>query len=181
MSVLEFAINKNNKAMSRNNKYLVSDVALADGLRTDLQVPAVPFFVSCTVVVVRGPEDRADARMRRRLVRLQRPGPWPDRVRVVLSREELENKEECLWPQLIALVPFADWDRLVIFSKVRAPRRRVMTDTTIVFQRNASLSQRDHNIIRGRNMILGLQDQILQSITHNAAAGEYYTLVLYTR
>jgi len=63
-------------------------------------MPASPYCLSCTVVVVRGPEDLADARMRRRLMRLQRPGPWPDRVRVVLSREELEDGEECLWPEM---------------------------------------------------------------------------------
>jgi hypothetical protein len=160
-----------------NNEYRT----LRAGLQTGLQMPAQPYWLSCTVVVVRGPEDLADARMRRRLLRLQRPGPWPDRVRVVLSREELENGEECLWPQVTALVPFADWDRLVIRRKVRAPRRRVMTDSTIIFNNGTPVNGVSSEVLFGRNIMLGLQDNILQSVTHNAAAGEYYTLVLYTR
>ena len=145
-------------------------------MRTGLQVPAPPYWLSCTVVVVRGPEDLADARMRRRLLRLQRPGPWPDRVRVALSRQELEDEEECLWPQVTALVPFADWDRLVVRRKVGAPRRRVMTDSTIIFHNGRPVNRVSEELF-GRNIMLGLQDDILQ----NAAAGVYYTLVMYTR
>jgi hypothetical protein len=112
--------------------YLVSDI-VSRTLQTGLQVPAQPFWVCCTVVVVRGPEALTDARMRPRLLRLQLPGPSPDRVRVRLSRQDLENAEECLWPEVTALVPFRDWARLEIKRKVRAPRRHVMTVSTCIF------------------------------------------------
>jgi hypothetical protein len=157
--------------MPRNNEYLVSDVALADGLQTGLQVPAVPFCAYCTVVVVRGPEDLADARMRRRLLRLQRP----DTVHVWLWRQELEDGEECLWPEVTALVPFRDWARLEFTRGVDA--RYTWTFTREPFTVHGVL----HEEANGRDIVSSLQEEIFESLNQNAAGREDYTLFLYTR
>jgi hypothetical protein len=89
--------------MGMGYQYMHSD----SELRTGLGVPATPFWASCDVVVRRS-SNASGLAGRRRAANFS----------VVLSRAELlETDNECLWREVTAHVPFAEWVRLEVMQK----------------------------------------------------------------
>ena len=137
-------------------------------LRTGLGAPPRPFWASCDVVVRRGSNAAGLAGRRR-----------PARFCVVLSRAELEEPgNECLWREVTARVPFAEWAGLEVmrkdwnFGRRRVHREQQWRPHTDTYESEDA----------ARDSLFGLQHDIVRAADRRAAGGsEEWTLVVHAR
>jgi hypothetical protein len=140
-------------------------------LRTGLGVPPTQFWASCNVVVRRSSNARGLAGLRRQA------GFY-----VVLSREELQEADnECLWREVTAHVPFAEWVRLEVMQKDwnlgRLRVRRVDS-----WRPWHSTARAQHSEDSARDLLFELQEDMVRAADLRAAGGrQEWTLVVHAR
>jgi hypothetical protein len=146
--------------MGMGYEYMHSD----SELRTGLGVPATPFWASCDVVVRR-------SRNASGLAGRRRAASFP----VVLSRADLlEADNECLWREVTAHVPFAEWVRLEVMQKDWLfGARRV---------RRVANWRPWHSEDSARDLLFELQEDMVRAADLRAAGGfQESTLVVHAR
>jgi hypothetical protein len=133
-------------------------------LCTGLDMPAVPNWTSCNVVV-------------------RRRGGEQTKFCVRLWRLDLAGDEDNgrLWREVTARVPFADWAALEIIRKYYAPRRHVMRLLTWHARRTPRLingvNEQEQD---GRRVLHELQDHVIDIFLENTVREEW-TLIIHTR
>jgi hypothetical protein len=136
-------------------------------INTHLAAPRTPFWASCDVVVRRGRNASGLAGRRRAAA-----------FCVVLSREELQSRNECLWREVTARVPFAEWAGHEVmrkdwnFGRRRVHREEQWRPHTDTYESEDA----------ARDNLFGLQHDIVRAADRRAAGGsEEWTLVVHAR
>jgi hypothetical protein len=153
--------------MGMANQYMHSDYVL----RTGLGVPPTPFWASCNVVVRRS-RNASGLAGRRRAASFS----------VVLSRAELlEADNECLWREVTAHVPFAEWVGLELMGKDwLLGVRRVRLVGSWRPLRSAARAQESED--SARDLLFELQEDMVRAANLRAAGGfQEWTLVVHAR
>jgi hypothetical protein len=136
-------------------------------INTHLAAPRPPFWASCDVVVRRGRNASGLAGRRRAAA-----------FCVVLSREELESGDECLWREITERVPFAEWAELELMRKDwYLGRRRVHRE-----EQWRPYTDPHDSEFWARDCLFGLQHDMVRAADLRAAGGfQEWTLVVHAR
>jgi hypothetical protein len=149
-------------------------------LRTGLCVPPTPYWASFDVVV------RSDSN----------PGVAQAKFRVALSLQEVTEAEteagnECLWREVTAHVPFAEWSGLQVFMKDWNTCRRSVRRTVLWRNRAAAARRGGHEVDArevheseeaARDILWGLQEDLVRALAGGHAEWRVeWTLIIDTR